>query len=90
MRYLQDEDSILKLLSSLPASREGGIALLAIGLYSHNEDVQRLATEILRRIEKTTIGKYALGKLNYFLMLKYHSNLQHREVIKPQIDSANY
>lgn len=66
---------MLKLLSALPSCREGGVALLAQGLFAESEDVQRLATEILRRFEKTVVGRHALGKLNYFLMMKYHSNL---------------
>jgi hypothetical protein len=75
MRYMQDEDSILKLLSCLPICREGGISLLAQGLFAQSEDVQRLSTEILRRLELSrTLGKHALTKLNYFMMFKYQQN----------------
>ena len=72
----------MKLLSTLPNCREGGIAVLAQGLFAESEDVQRLATEILSRLEKTACGRQALSKLNYFLMLKYQANLQHREMQK--------
>lgn len=51
MRYMQDEDAIIKLLSCLPACRDGGITVLASGLFAQSEDVQRLATEILSRFD---------------------------------------
>ena len=75
-RFLQDEDAVVKFLSTLPACREGGIEVIAEGLFALNEDVQRLATDILYRLERTKAGRLALTKLNYFLMLKYQANLR--------------
>lgn len=78
MRYMQDEDSIIKLLSCLPTCREGGITILASGLFAMSEDVQRLSTEILGRLEQSKVGRHALSRLNYFMMFKYKQNVHHQ------------
>ena len=73
-RYLQDEDAVFKFLYLLPNSREG-LVCVAQGLFSCIEEVERLTTEILRKLESTTVGKHAMSQLNYFFMLKYQKNL---------------
>ncbi|CDW80407.1 UNKNOWN [Stylonychia lemnae] len=78
-RYLQDEDAVTKLLYLLPNSREGIVAI-AQGLFSPNEEVERLTTEILKKIESTEAGKCFISNLNYFFMLKYQYNLYHKDI----------
>jgi hypothetical protein len=76
-RYLQDEDSVIKLLSTLPSCREDGISSIASGLFSPNPDIQRLATDILQKLEKgSPYGRQAVQKMNYFLALRYQGILQ--------------
>jgi hypothetical protein len=60
---------VTKLIYLLPSARDG-IVTIAQGLFSANEDVERLTTEILRKIELTDVGKSCLSTLNYFFMLK--------------------
>jgi len=67
------------LLLSLPACRDGGLATIAAGLFAESEDVKRLTIEILFRLERTTVGRQAVSKLNYFLKLKYVAYKQQRE-----------
>ena len=50
-RYLQDEDSIIKLLYYLPMYR-CGLAVISEGLYSSTEEIAKLTTKILMKIQK--------------------------------------
>lgn len=59
-RYLQDEDAIYKFLFLLPSSREGLVSI-AQGLFSSSEEVEKLATEILRKLERAEVGKHAMS-----------------------------
>jgi hypothetical protein len=66
---------VTKLIYLMPNSREG-IIPIAQGLFSPHEEVERLATEIIRKIECSgEIGKSQISQLNYFFMLKYQHNL---------------
>jgi hypothetical protein len=56
-RYLQDEDAAKKVLSCFPGCREPGIAVIAQGLFSTSTEVQRITTEIMRKMEKSVIGR---------------------------------
>jgi hypothetical protein len=40
-------------------------------LFSNSEEVEKCATEILRKLEMTVAGKKLLTTMNYFFMLKY-------------------
>ena len=68
-RYLQDEDAIVKVMHSIPNCREGIVAI-AQGLFSSNEEIEKLACEILRKFDSSEIGKHCISNLNYFFMLK--------------------
>jgi hypothetical protein len=59
----------------LPVCREGGITLIAQGLFAENDDIQRITTDIMKKLEKSKFGKKALQKLNYFFLLKYQQNV---------------
>ena len=78
-RFLQDQDSVVKLLFLMPNCRDN-IVCIAQGLFSTNEDVERVATEILRKLEMTEVGRHCLANLNYFFMMKLHSNIYQKEV----------
>ena len=68
-RFLCDSQSVLLLLSLLPSA---SLTPLAAALFSANTEVARLATEILKKVEATEVGRLAIaGGLNYFFMLKY-------------------
>lgn len=59
----------------MPNSREG-IVPIAQALFSQNEEIEKLATDILRKIETSgEVGRNCIGSLNYFFMLKYQHNL---------------
>ena len=72
-RYLQDEDAVCKVMYLLPISRDG-IVPIAQGLFSPNEQIEKLAFDILRKLEQTEVGRHCIANLNYFFMLKYQSN----------------
>ena len=69
-RFLQDNDSMVKLLSMLPLCRDG-LVNIAQGLFSANPSIVKLSTEILQKIESVPYGKVQMRSLNYFFMLKY-------------------
>ncbi len=66
----------MKLLSLLPTCRDGGITLIAQGLFAQKEDIQRLTTDIMKKISKSKIGKEVIGRLNQFFLFQYHKLLQ--------------
>jgi len=74
-KFLQDEDSINKLIYLLPTCRGGGILSIGQGLFSNSVEIERCATEILFKLEKTEAGKALMTQMNFYFIMKYHHNL---------------
>jgi hypothetical protein len=69
-KYLQDEDSVVKLLYLMPNFR-GGLGLLFEGLYSNNEEIAHLTAKIIQKLTKCEIGSLAVNSnINMFHQLK--------------------
>ena len=69
-RYLQDEDSVLKMLYFLPTHKQG-VSILAEGLYSNNQEIAKITTKILLKMSKCELGTLAVQQnLNMFHSLK--------------------
>jgi hypothetical protein len=61
-KYLQDEDSVVKLLYLLPTYRSG-LSIFAEGMFSTQPDISSLCSRILKKIKKCEVGNLAV-KLN--------------------------
>jgi hypothetical protein len=48
-RYVQDEDSVIKLLYYLPTYRYG-LSIIAEGLYSSNQEISKITTKIMLKV----------------------------------------
>jgi len=58
-RYLQDVDSVVKLLYYLPTFRMG-LAVVAEGLFSSNSEIPKLCVKILTKIQRCEVGDMAV------------------------------
>ena len=69
-RYLQDEDSIVKLLFLLPTNRQG-LAVIGEGLFSSNKTIATITVKILQKLMKSELGRESIHtNLNMFHQLK--------------------
>jgi len=68
--YLQDEDSVIKLLYCMPQHRQG-LSIIAEGLFSSNQEIMKISTKILLKIQRCEVGALAVQQnLTMFHMLK--------------------
>ena len=75
-RYLQDQDSVVKLLYHVPTFRQG-LAVIAEGLFSTNSEIAQISAKILEKLQKCEIGSWAVKQsLNMFHQLKLNELLQ--------------
>ena len=58
-RYLQDEDSITKLMFILPTYKMG-LSIIAEGLFSTNQEIIKITVKLLTKIQRCKIGQIAV------------------------------
>ena len=84
-RYLQDEDSVIKLLYFLPLHRQG-LGVIAEGLYSSNTEIAGITAKILMKIQKCEIGQMAVSfSLNTFHLLKLSEICQKQQGMESRV-----
>lgn len=69
-KYLQDEDSVVKLLYLLPNLRQG-LGPILEGIYSSNQELALLCAKIVSKLQNQIIGKMAVrNNITVFHQLK--------------------
>ena len=69
-KYIQDEDSVLKLLYYCPTFKQG-ISIIAEGLFSNNKEIVKITQKILTKVQKCELGAIAVQQnLTLFHTLK--------------------
>lgn len=69
--FVQDKQSVLKLLYLLPACRQG-VGLIAHGLFYDHDRVQHLTVSILNKVQRSCkAGALAVNRLSEFLKMRY-------------------
>ena len=58
-KYIQDEDSVLKLLYYCPTFKQG-ISIIAEGLFSNNKEITKITSKILNKVQKCELGAIAV------------------------------